>query len=105
MARDNPWVMTIGDDEVSNEMVIPGARVHRIRSGVRWKKTKGRMSGTAQGDDGWLLDLARQTKPPKRELLITSDAWSERWGLPGPDPALWEAMFGNGSAAGDTFED
>ncbi len=100
---NHPWVMTIGDDEVANEMVIPGARVHRIRSGVRWQKITGRMSGGA-GGDGWLLDLNRED-PPKRELLITSDAWSERWGLPGPDAEVWERWFGDQGEADQTVAD
>ena len=93
---NHPWVMTIGDDDVSNRMVIPGARIHRIRSGVRWKKTAGRMSGVPGGEPHWLLDLDRE-HAAKRELLITSDAASERWGFQSLDPELWEMVFGEGA--------
>ena len=68
---NHPWIMTIGDDEVSDRMHIPGSAIHRIRSGVRWLKTKGRMSETPDGEPGWLLDLDREDVP-RRELLITS---------------------------------
>jgi DNA adenine methylase len=94
---NHPWLMTIGDDEVSDRMLIPGARTHRIRSGVKWKKTAGRLSGVPGGEPHWLLDLDRDDAP-KRELLITSDAASGWSGLPQLDPALWEMVFGEGDA-------
>ena len=86
----HPFVMTIGDDDVSEAMHIPGSEVRRIPSGVGQKY----MLWGEYMHEG----AEREQHGGKRELLWTSGVGGA-WGHNQLDEEEWEEMFGEGADA------
>lgn len=87
----HPWVMTVGDDEVSDKMPIPGSSVFRIRQPTEPMARGGIYDAQERA---WIVSEDEGDDPSVKTELLWVSGTPASWGLPTGDPGLLEELFG-----------